>query len=114
MKEMFLKELLIKDNIIKNTEGMKDTYYKIAKDLKTKLQIPRLHLEFLKAKGTLDHFVKAKQQGKDEQAKWTLMKSGQNEIKKIEKYNDDQYYESKKIEKRRQNFKMYGMMERVE
>lgn len=37
IKEMFLKELLIKDNIIKNTEGMKDMYYNIAKDLKTKL-----------------------------------------------------------------------------
>ena len=37
LKDMFLKELLIKDNIIKNSEGMKDMYYKIAKDLKTKL-----------------------------------------------------------------------------
>ena len=37
IKDMFLKELLIKDNIIKSTEGMKDMYLKIAKDLKTKL-----------------------------------------------------------------------------
>ena len=73
---MFLKELLIKDNVIKNTEGMKDAYYKIAKELKTQLKIPRLHLEFLKTKGTLDHFVKAKLQGKDETAKWMLLKAG--------------------------------------
>ena len=27
MKDLFLKELLIKDNIIKTTEGAKDKYY---------------------------------------------------------------------------------------
>ena len=84
---MFLKELLIKDNIIKTTEGMKDTYLKIAKDLKTKLQIPRLHLEFLKTKGTLEHFVSAKITGDDEAAKWALLQAGKKEIKTIERQN---------------------------
>ena len=35
MKDLFLKELLIKDNIIKSTEGAKDKYYQIARYLKT-------------------------------------------------------------------------------
>ena len=35
MKDPFLKELLIKDNIIKSSEGAKDKYYQIAKYLKT-------------------------------------------------------------------------------
>lgn len=37
MKDLFLKELLIKDSIIKTTEGAKDKYYAIAKYLKTQL-----------------------------------------------------------------------------
>jgi hypothetical protein len=57
MKDLFLKELMIKDGIIKTTEGAKDKYYEIAKYLKTQLQIPRQHEEFLKKKGALDHFI---------------------------------------------------------
>ena len=41
-----------------------------------KLQIPRHHLEFLKSKGTLDHFVEAKLTGDDVMAKWLLLKAG--------------------------------------
>jgi hypothetical protein len=110
---MFLKELLIKDNIIKNSEGLRDTYYQIAKELKTQLKIPRLHLEFLKTKGTLDHFVRAKLQGKDEQAKWTLLRAGEKEISSIEKQNEDGRFEQAKIDARRKNFKLYGMMDKV-
>jgi hypothetical protein len=41
---MFLKEIFIKDKIIKNSSDMKDKYYETAKELKTMLSIPRHHL----------------------------------------------------------------------
>lgn len=44
--------------------------------LELQLRIPKLHRDFLEGKGTLDFFTKAVLQGKDEAAKWTLLKSG--------------------------------------
>ena len=85
MKDLFLKELLIKDNIIKSSEGAKDKYYQIAKYLKTQLMIPRHHEQFLKEKGALDHFIQAKMSGDTEQAKWILLKTGKKEIKELQK-----------------------------
>ena len=73
---MFLKELLVKDNIIKNIEGMKIHYENLSKNLDIQLKIPRHHYEFLKNKGALNYFVKAKLTGENEIAKWTLLRTG--------------------------------------
>lgn len=62
---------------------MRDKYKKIARELNVQLRIPRHHLEFLKKKGTLNHFIEAKITGDDELAKWTLLKTAKNEITKI-------------------------------
>ena len=63
---------------------------KLTDELNMKLKIPRLHLEFLKSKGALDHFVSAKLKGDDVNAKWMLLKSGKNEINKIyDKHQDN-------------------------
>ena len=85
-------------------------YFKIAKDLKTKLQIPRLHLEFLKTKGTLEHFVSAKITGDNEAAKWALLEASKKEIGSIEREKNSKYYEQLKIDKRKETFKKYNMM----
>ena len=47
------------------------------------IKIPGKHREFLKEKGTLDFFVEAVKLGKNELAKWTLLESSKNELKKI-------------------------------
>lgn len=86
---MFLKELMIKDQIIADTEGMRDRYRKIARELNVQLKIPRHHLEFLKNKGALSHFIEAKITGDDELAKWSLLRAGRREIRKIEKETHD-------------------------
>ena len=78
-----MKELVIKDEIIKNSEGMKGKYYRLSKELNLKLKIPRHHLEFLHKQGSLDHFVSAKITGDEVGAKWSLLKAGKKEIKEI-------------------------------
>ena len=80
LKDILLKELLIKDTIIINNQGMKDKYYRLAQELNFKLKIPRHHLEFLHQKGSLDHFVSCKISGDDMESKWALLKSGEKEI----------------------------------
>ena len=114
MKDLFLKELLIKDNIIKSTEGAKDKYYNIAKYLKTQLKIPRLHEQFLKEKGSLDHFIQAKLSGDDEQAKWLLLNSGRKEISEVQKLQKVHKYESEIINFRKDKLNMYGQMDRAQ
>ena len=80
---MFLKELMIKDQIIADTEGMRDKYKKIARELNVQLRIPRHHLQFLKDKGALGHFIECKLTGDEETAKWSLLKASKHEIRKI-------------------------------
>ena len=63
VKSMLVKELVIKDGIIKSNAEMKGKYYRLAQELNLKLKIPRHHLEFLHNKGSLDHFVSAKISG---------------------------------------------------
>ena len=56
---------------------------KTNKELNLKLRVPRLHMEFLEEKGSLDHFVQAKLLGQEETAKWSLLKAGKAEITAI-------------------------------
>jgi len=90
VKSMLLKELVIKDGIIKSSDGMKSKYYRLAQELNLKLKIPRHHLEFLHNQGSLDHFVSAKITGDEVQAKWSLLNAGKKEISEIEDFNEEQ------------------------
>lgn len=110
---MFLKELMIKDQIIADTEGMRDRYRKIARELNVQLKIPRHHLEFLKNKGALSHFIEAKITGDDELAKWSLLRAGRREIRKIEKETHDHKLEQERIERIERKLQMYGLRERA-
>lgn len=110
LKDLLLKELLLKDTLIKNTHGMKDKYYRLAQELNFKLKIPRHHLEFLHQKGTLDHFVSCKISGDDMESKWSLLKSGQKEIQKIEDYNESQRKATEKKARDESKLKMYGLL----
>lgn len=66
--------------------------------LKVTLRIPSKHRKFLIEKGALDEFVEAKSTGKNELAKWALIKSAKNEINQIIKFNK-KYEGMKKEEK---------------
>lgn len=113
LKNMFLKELMIKDQIIMDTEGMRDRYRKIARELNIQLKIPRHHLEFLKNKGALSHFIEAKITGDDEFAKWTLLHAGRKEIRKIEKETLEHKTEQSRIDRIERKLQMYGLKEKA-
>lgn len=51
------------------------------------MRIPSKHRVFLEEKGVLEEFVEAKLTGKNELAKWALIKSAKDEIHKIIKFN---------------------------
>ena len=113
MKDMFLRELMIKDSLIKQSEGAKERYRRLAKELNTKLKIPRHHLEFLHQKGTLDHFVSAKICGDDLGAKWSLIKAGLNEIKDIEHQHHVHRIKEEKEQGELKRLRMYGLENHV-
>jgi len=113
LKEVFLKEIMIKDKIIENEEGMKEKYRTLAKELNMKLKIPRHHLEFLKAKGALDHFVSAKLTGDDISAKWLLVQAGKKEISGIFQANEKHQRETARAIRRRKKLQMYGLLEKA-
>lgn len=113
LKEVLLKEIMIKDKIIQNEEGMKDKYRQLAKELNMKLKIPRHHLEFLKGKGALDHFVSAKLTGDDISAKWALLQAGKTEISGIVQANEKHERENARAARRRKQLKMYGLLEKA-
>ena len=52
----------------------------MCRTLNFKLKIPRHHAEFLEKEGALEHFVKAKADGDELVAKWSLLKAGKSEI----------------------------------
>jgi hypothetical protein len=52
----------------------------LCRTLNFKLKIPRHHAEFLEKEGALEHFVKAKADGDELVAKWSLLKAGKSEI----------------------------------
>ena len=98
----------VKDSIITKEKEYHNKYYQLSRELNLKLKIPRLHLEFLHSKGSLDHFVKAKLEGNEVEAKWTLLKTGKKEIRDIE---DEAAREKEKMNKLLQKahmLKMYG------
>ena len=59
-QDMFIKEMDIKDTLISNLEEKLAKKTQENKELNLKLRVPRLHLEFLEEKGTLEDFVRAK------------------------------------------------------
>ena len=113
LKNMFLKELMIKDQIIMDTEGMRDRYRKIARELNIQLKIPRHHLEFLKNKGALSHFIEAKIKGDDELAKWSLLHAGRKEIRQLEQETRARKDEQDRIDRIERKLQMYGLRDKA-
>lgn len=113
LKTLFLKEIMIKDQIIEQETGLKEKYCKLAKQLDMTLRVPRHHAEFLKAKGALDHFVSAKLTGDNISAKWLLRKAGKPEINEIAKTNQDNARLTANEARRIQKLKMYGLLDRA-
>ena len=55
-------EMRVKDSIITNIMTENKKLNKLISTLETKLKIPRHHFKFLEEHGTLEEFVKAKQE----------------------------------------------------
>jgi hypothetical protein len=92
---------------------MRDRYRKLARELNVQLRIPRHHLEFLKNKGALSHFIEAKITGDDELAKWSLLKAGRKEIRKLEKETRETKQEQDRVDRIERKLQMYGLRERA-
>ena len=73
MTTMFNDEILVKDNIIDQTNAVKEAFIEKTRRLCLKLKIPREHYVFLLKTGALEEFVDAKLLGKEPEAKWNLM-----------------------------------------
>lgn len=84
LNTIFNDETKVLNRVISNLSQEKLEADKLAKMFRFQLKTPRQHLEFLKKAGKLDDFVEAKQQGKDEVAKWHLLDMAQDEISKIQ------------------------------
>jgi hypothetical protein len=54
-------EMRVKDSIIAKIMGESKRQGRLITELETKLKIPRHHFKYLEQHGTLDEFVKAKQ-----------------------------------------------------
>jgi len=94
--------------VIRDTEGMRDKYRRKAKELQFQLKIPRHHLQFLKDKGALGHFVEAKITGDDVLAKWSLLKAGKKEIEGVRAEQENRRREQARIDRIERKLKMYG------
>ena len=68
-------EMRVKDSIIANIMGENKKLNKLITELETKLKIPRHHFKFLEEHGTLDEFVKAKQEDDGAAARLALEKT---------------------------------------
>lgn len=70
-------------------------------------------MEFLKNKGTLGHFIDAKITGDDEMAKWTLLKAGKKEIRKIEKDSVELNRQQDRMDRIERKLRMYGQTDKA-
>lgn len=77
--------MIIKEKIFENELNIKEQLCEQIRDLKMKLRMPRLHMEFLKDNGKLEEFIEAKLTGKEATAKWLLLDNAQEQLMEIEK-----------------------------
>ena len=76
----FMKEIKVKDEIIKDLKKeIKKHKYNID-TLTLKLKVPQMQKKFLEENGKLDEFIEAKQLGKEPVAKWCLLEAAAVEI----------------------------------